>query len=296
MLSTMDQKPILIARKNDAGQRLDNFLLKHRKQLDRSTLYKLIRKGQIRVNGKRVKPLFKLSADDQVRMPPHVFFVETKVASVTVDQQQSLLACIIAEDEDFVVLDKPAGWPVHAGTGHDVGVVEVLASMEQYQDIQLAHRLDKDTSGCLLLAKSRQGLLVFQQALKSQQVDKDYVAILNGVLNQVTQVEQPLDTSHRVDGKRTVIVSQQGKSALTTFSPIKHHGKLTWVNCSIVSGRTHQIRVHAKHLGLPILGDALYGNAQPELARALYLHAASLRFLDYHFTAPLPAAFDEIIN
>ncbi len=289
----MEQKPIFTATENDAGQRLDNFLLKKRKQLNKSTLYKLVRKGQIRINGKRVKPLQKLVAGDQVRLPPHVYYVVNKQPAVTAKQQQQLTQQVIFEDQHYVVLDKPAGWPVHTGTGHEAGVIEVMKAVPAYQEVQLAHRLDKDTSGCLLLAKSRKALLTFQQALKSRQVSKDYVAILAGVLQQTTEVDQPLDTSHRVDGKRRVMVSAQGKPALTTFSPIKQQGKLTWVKCAIVSGRTHQIRVHAKHLGCPVLGDALYGQQQPELARALYLHAANLRFLDYHFTAPIPASFDQ---
>ncbi len=295
MVTTSGQKPIFTASENDAGQRVDNFLLKQCKQLNKASCYKLIRKGQIRINGKRTKPLQKLLAGDQVRVPPFVFFVEKKVLAVPEKVQQQLLKRVIFEDEDYLILDKPVGLPCHTGTGHEFGVIEIITSMSAYTDVQLAHRLDKDTSGCLLLAKNRAALLRFQEALSQHEVNKVYSAVLVGQLDQSTEVDQPLDTEHRVNGIRHVIISQSGQSAQTHFQPIKKHARLTLAECAIRSGRTHQIRVHAQHINHPVLGDCFYGQKQPGLPRKLYLHAHKLQFAAYAFEAPIPVEFEQVM-
>lgn len=292
----MNNKPILIVDPNDTGQRLDNYLLKHRKLLDKGTCYKLIRKGQIRVNGKRSKPFLKLSAGDQVRMPPHWFFNEPQKAEVPVATQQQLLQQVVAENEHHLVINKPAGMPVHKGSGHKLGVIEIITSMPAYQQVQLAHRLDIDTSGCLLLAKSRPALLAFQEAMKERLVNKQYVAVLSGVLDEAVTVKQPLNTANRINGIRTVVADKQGKVAETNFNPMKHTINKTLVTCEIGTGRTHQIRVHAQHLGLPVLGDGLYGQRQTGLPRALYLHAHKLSFDGYQYEVPVPDEFAELFN
>ncbi len=294
MSSNSNQKPIFITTDNDVGQRVDNYLLKRCKQLNKSSCYKLIRKGQIRINGKRVKPLQKLVAGDQVRVPPFLFFVDSKkVADISEQVQRKLLQNVIFEDDDYLVLNKPAGLPCHTGTGHEFGVFEIISSVQGYADVQLAHRLDKDTSGCLLLAKNRASLLVFQQTLKQQEVIKSYLAVLTGRLAKSVEVNQPLDTDHRVKGIRHVIVSQTGRCAKTHFKPIKMGAQLTLVQCDISSGRTHQIRVHAQHIGHAVLGDCLYGMKEPGLIRNLYLHAHKLKFDAYSFVALMPADFEQ---
>lgn len=289
------KKPILTVSDHEAGQRVDNYLFKHRKQLDKSTCYKLMRKGQIRINGKRTKPSCKLAAGDEVRMPPFVFFVETHEITVNKLQQQELLQRVIFEDDDYLVLNKPAGLPVHKGSGHDVGVIEIINSFEAYKLAQLAHRLDKDTSGCLVLAKNRQSLLSFQQALQQQEVTKLYVAVLTGRLSEAVEVNQPLDTEHRVNGIRHVIPSSSGQSAQTYFQPVTSNGRYTLTQCRIVSGRTHQIRVHAKFVGHPVLGDRFYGVEHSDVRRSLFLHAQSLAFAEYKIEAPLPSVFEEVL-
>lgn len=296
MSSISTQKPIFIATDNDTGQRVDNYLLKQCKQLNKASCYKLIRKGQIRINGKRIKPLQKLVAGDQVRVPPFVFFVDQKIITVPKELQQQLLQQVIFEDADYLVLNKPAGLPCHTGTGHEFGVIEIITSMQDYNVTQLAHRLDKDTSGCLLLAKNRAALLVFQQALKKQQVKKSYLAVLTGKLAESIEVNQALDTEHRVNGIRHVIVSPSGQSAHTSFQPINSNAKFTLTQCDINTGRTHQIRVHAQHLGHSVLGDRFYGKKQSAAARQLYLHAYKLKFDAYSFVVPAPVDFDQMMS
>ena len=292
----MNNKPILVVDHNDAGQRLDNYLLKCRKQLDKGTCYKLIRKGQIRVNGKRSKPFLKLSAGDLVRMPPHWFFIDPEQVKVSEAQQQQLLQQVVVENENHLVINKPAGMPVHKGSGHDSGVVEIITSIPEYQQVQLAHRLDKDTSGCLLLAKNRPALLTFQEAMKQRRVNKQYVAVLSGRLDDPVTVNQPLNTAHRINGIRTVVTDRQGKAASTAFVPLKSSKNMSMVRCEIGTGRTHQIRVHAQYLGLPVLGDSLYGQQQTGLPRSLYLHAHKLSFDGCHYEVPVPDEFVELFN
>lgn len=291
----MDKKPIFTVTSEDAGQRLDNFLFKQRKHLERNQWYKLIRKGQVRVNGKRVKPLHKLGTGDLVRIPPADFFVD--IPKVKIDDQQvdKLWQAIIFENQDFLVFNKPAGMPCHVGTGHDYGLIELVKSKSAYQNILLAHRLDKDTSGCVVLAKNRQALLQFQEAMKQQQLTKKYLTVLEGKLEQQTSVNQPLDIENRVNGIRTVVVSPQGKAAETIFTPLKSNNKYTLAACQIKTGRTHQIRVHAQFMGFPVLGDQLYGNSKTQLKRKLYLHAESLTYLTHQWQADTPKAFARIM-
>ncbi|MCX7553852.1 RluA family pseudouridine synthase [Marinicella sp. S1101] len=286
-----DKKPIFTVTQNDAGQRVDNYLLKQRKQLAKSTCYKLMRKGQIRVNGKRIKPTLKLQCGDQIRVPPFVFYVDKEPVNVSEQEQHMVLQTKIFEDEDYLVLDKPAGTPVHKGSGHDFGIIEVINSISGYEAVQLAHRLDKDTSGCLLLSKNRAALLRFQQGLIDGVVEKTYLAVLTGAVEQPVEVNASLDVDYRVNGFRHVIVSQSGKSAQTRFKPLKHFRQYTLVECEISQGRTHQIRVHAKHIGHPVVGDEFYGKKQADLSRKLYLHAHQLNFNGMTWLAPVPAEF-----
>ncbi len=285
------KKPVLLVSNNEAGQRVDNYLFKHRKQLAKTTCYKLMRKGQIRVNGKRVKPMYKLSVGDEVRIPPFVYFVDTPEIKVSTSEQDRLLNTMLFEDNDYLVLNKPAGIAVHKGTGFNVGVIEIVRSVIEYKDVQLAHRLDKDTSGCLLLAKNRQALLRFQAAMKEQAVEKTYTAILSGTLDKEVVVDKALNTSNRINSMRTVVIDPNGQAAKTIFSPIKSNSDITLCQCQIFHGRTHQIRVHAQDLGHPVLGDSIYGQFNEQFDRLLYLHASQLKCSKYLFQAETPSEF-----
>lgn len=295
MEKQLNKKPILIVSNNDSGQRVDNYLFKHRKQLDKSTCYKLMRKGQIRVNGKRIKPTQKVRAGDEVRMPPFVFFVEQNEIIVSTARQNELLRHAIFENDDYLVLNKPEGLPVHKGTGHELGAIEIINSLAQYKEVQLAHRLDKETSGCLLMAKNRQALLSFQNAMQKNAVTKTYFSILEGILSDSIIVDERLDTENRVNGFRYVVVSEQGKPATTEFIPVKSCAQFTLVQCQITHGRTHQIRVHAQWINHPVLGDKIYGNKRTDFSRQLFLHATSLSFEAYEFNAPLPPSFEALL-
>ncbi|WP_154223612.1 RluA family pseudouridine synthase [Marinicella rhabdoformis] len=277
----MDKKPIFQVSDNDLGMRLDNFILKQRRHITKSVLYKLIRKGQVRVNGKRCKPELKLDVNDTVRVPPFIFFDEKEKVQVPDASRARMTQAIVFEDADYVVLNKPAGIPCHVGTGHDFGVIEIIQSMPEYTETQLAHRLDVHTSGCLLLAKNRQALLAFQAAMKDHQVEKQYLAKLEGKLSSEKTVDLPLNTDNRINGIRTVVPDTHGKSAETTFKPIKFDEHHTWVVCQIKHGRTHQIRAHAASMNMSVVGDTLYGARASKGKRKIYLHAQSLSFGDY---------------
>lgn len=287
----MSEKPILVAGKQDEGQRIDNFIFKNRRRADRGTLYKLFRKGQIRLNGKRCKPEVKLCVGDEVRLPPFLFFVERqKAPEIDVVWQQRLQRRVLFRDEDYLLLDKPAGLPCHTGSGHQFGVVEVVRSLPEFADVQLAHRLDVGTSGCLLLALNRPALLGFQQAMQSLTVEKVYLAVVHGRLEQAQRVALPLDTEHRVNGVRTVRVDAAGKAAVTWFEPLAYHQNRTLLQCRLEHGRTHQVRVHAQAIGHPLLGDVQYGSSVSEAER-IYLHAHRLSFANRQWQCAMPQAF-----
>lgn len=293
----MSKKPIFIVDSYSDLQRLDNFLLKKCKQAGKSELYKLIRKGQVRVNGKRCQPLSKLQVGDVVRVPPFLFFdQEPKTLVIDHEVVERLQQCIVAENTDYLVINKPPGMAVHVGTGHDYGVIDVLKSIEKYADIQLAHRLDAATSGCLLMAKNKPALIHFQSQLKNRTVIKTYVAILQGALSADVSVQQKL-ISERINGIKTAKISDQGKTAETRFEVTEVKSSYTIVVCYPATGRTHQIRAHAAYLHCPIVGDIQYG-AQPELnlSRDLFLHALSIEFDGGDFTAPYPQAFTAFWN
>ena len=289
-------KPIFTVDTHADGQRLDNFLLKQRKHVPAGKLYKFIRKGQIRINGKRCRPATKLSDGDQVRVPPFIFFAAPeKQPDIPVSMVEKLCDRITWENEDYLVVNKPPGLAVHTGTGHEYGVIEILQQQEKYRHILLAHRLDVVTSGCLLLAKNRAALLAFQKLLKNRQVKKTYVALLQGELGKATTVIQPLQET-RIQGIKTAVVDQDGKSAKTHIEPLAVHSGITLALCSPVTGRTHQIRAHCAHLKCPTVGDHQYGaTPRPDLSRSVYLHARQIAFAGFCFEAAEPASFKQLL-
>jgi len=289
----MVNKPIFKVDEHADGQRLDNFLRKQRKQVATGQLYKLIRKGQVRINGKRCQPAAKLKTGDQVRVPPFMFFEESiSQPHIPTDLIDRLMAAVITEDNDYLVINKPAGLSVHKGTGHDYGVIEIVQQNDRYSNLLLAHRLDVVTSGCLVLAKNRPALLRFQAALKARQVNKTYLALLEGVLDESVVVNEKLAET-RINGIKTTVIDSSGKTAETHFEPLKSRQGVTQVLCSPVTGRTHQIRAHAAYLNCPIVGDTQYGaKQQNNLPRAVFLHAGQIAFDDYLFQAPVDTDFE----
>ena len=268
-----------------AGQRLDNYLLGELKGVPRSHVYRLIRSGQVRVNSGRTNPSYRLQAGDRVRVPP-VGVRPAAPATATPDRLDWLGERILYEDNRILVLDKPAGMAVHGGSSVSLGVIEALRLLRpEAKDLELAHRLDRGTSGCLLLAKRRSALRVLHELLREAKVDKRYLALVKGRWPEgTTEIDEPLVT-RRVGGEARVKVDESGKEARSSFRLVDRFGKTaSLLEVSIETGRTHQIRVHAAHAGHPVAGDERYGDKDFDeylksfgLTR-MFLHSHSLSF------------------
>ena len=269
-----------------AGQRLDNLLLAELNGVPRSLVYRLIRKGQVRVNGGRCKPHQKVQQGDQVRIPPVRLALRKSIPQFDSRLLAEFESRIAFQSDDYLLLDKPAGMPVHAGSGQSWGVIDVLRSSRQGQFLELAHRLDQETSGCLLLAKTRPALLHFQDLLRANEVEKRYICLIKGHLSSPrTVVSAPLRKNVSRGGERMVIVdTEHGRQAKTTFTTLERGHGWTFAEADIETGRTHQIRVHGAHLGQPLAGDRRYGDPQWNRSlrsmglKRLFLHCAQMRF------------------
>jgi 23S rRNA pseudouridine955/2504/2580 synthase len=271
------------------NQRLDNFLIQYYKQLPKARIYRLIRKGEVRINGGRVKPDARLMVGDKVRIPPVKDLIVSESKTIAVKDQRRLMDGILYEDNDLLILNKPPGMAVHAGSGVDYGAIDVIKSLsDSRDDWRLAHRLDQGTSGCLMIAKNMKVLRALQEALNQGQIEKTYVAILVGHWKYPKEkcVDLPLSRDAQGPSDRLVSVDEEeGKVAISHFTLLKQFKKHCLVEVRIETGRTHQIRVHAESLGLPVLGDRKYGLASAnEFAleigiKRLCLHATRLRLI-----------------
>ncbi|MCY1287832.1 Ribosomal large subunit pseudouridine synthase C [compost metagenome] len=270
-----------------AGQRIDNFLLARLKGVPRTLIYRILRKGEVRVNKGRIKPEYKLQAGDIVRVPPVRLAERDEPAPVAQGLLERLEAAIVYEDKALIVLNKPTGIAVHGGSGLSYGVIEALRQLRpDAKELELVHRLDRDTSGLLMIAKKRSMLRHLHEALRRDGgVDKRYMALVRGSWpTSKKKVSAPLLKNTLRSGERMVEVSAEGKEALTLFRVLRRFGEFaTLVEASPVTGRTHQIRVHAKHAGHSIAGDAKYGDDDftrevRELGgKRLFLHAYALK-------------------
>ncbi|QIB52427.1 23S rRNA pseudouridine(955/2504/2580) synthase RluC [Pseudomonas sp. OIL-1] len=274
-----------------AGQRIDNFLLTRLKGAPRTLIYRILRKGEVRVNKGRIKPDYRLKAGDSVRIPPVRLPEPNEPALVGRGILQALEASILYEDKALIVVNKPAGLAVHGGSGLNFGVIEAIRQLrpEASGQLELVHRLDRDTSGCLMIAKRRSMLRHLHAALRgdngSDSVTKRYIALVRGRWPATTKrVHAPLQKNNLRSGERMVEVDADGKESLTEFRVLQRFGDFaTLVEAQPITGRTHQIRVHARHAGHPIAGDPKYGDDDfsqkiKELGgKRLFLHAASLR-------------------
>ncbi len=269
---------------SNAGQRLDNFLLSLEKGVPKSRIYRALRKGEVRVNKGRKKQTYKLQLGDTVRIPP--LRVTEKTISNTVSDflRQQLTESILHEDDDLLILNKPSVIAVHAGSGIDQGIIEALRIIRaELPFLELVHRLDRDTSGCLLLAKSRTSLLHLQQQMVEHDINKRYLTLLKDSWGQEEKtVIAPLLKNTVSAGERMVQVNDEGKYAETLFIPLQQFPSAQLTEVVLFTGRTHQIRVHAKHIGHPLAGDDKYGqrafNKQMKKAglKRLFLHAWKL--------------------
>lgn len=253
------QPQILAIDADTAGQRLDNYLLRILRGLPKSRIYRIVRRGEVRINGRRAKPQVRLKTGDQVRIPP---IRHLPARSEAVGYFEDLDSLILLEDTHVLVLNKPAGMAVHGGSGVRAGVIESLRhARADLKSAELVHRLDRGTSGCLMVAKKRSYLKALQDALRQPgTILKTYIACVHGRLDGNFTVAEPLLTVSRAGQERFTRVDSAGKPASTDFRPLATGDGVSLVEAKPATGRTHQIRVHARWLRLPLLGDDRYGD------------------------------------
>jgi 23S rRNA pseudouridine955/2504/2580 synthase len=295
---------------DDGGQRIDNFLLRALKSVPRSRVYRLLRRGEVRVNGKRAKPDYRVQAGDRVRLPP--VRVESTERPVRVPDSliDTVRRAIVFEDDDLLVLNKPAGLAVHGGSGLDFGVIEALRADRPRETLELAHRLDRETSGCLLVARRRPILRELHRLMREGKVEKHYLALLAGQWQLgKKRIDVPLALRQLQGGERVVRPHASGKASATRFAPVQFFGKrATLMDVALETGRTHQIRVHAAYAGHPVAGDEKYGDrAFNESMRRLglqrmFLHAQLVSFAwaeggrEFTVSAPLDDELKSVLD
>lgn len=292
---------------DQAGQRIDNFLLTQLKGVPKSRIYRILRKGEVRVNKKRIKPTYRLQTDDQVRIPP------VRMAEAAPLPKQSSVQwieeAILYEDRSLLVLNKPSGIAVHGGSGIQFGVIEALRALrEEASRYELVHRLDRATSGILLIAKKRSALRTLHEALRQHKIEKRYLTLLKGRLRKHHQVEAPLLKQVMRSGERMVQVDPEGKPASSHFRPLIACPEATLAEVEIITGRTHQIRVHGSHIDHPLAGDERYGDSDFNRQmgamglKRLFLHAYQICFphpedeTTMRLEAPLPSPLQSIVD
>lgn len=296
---------------DDQGQRIDNYLIRKVKGVPKTLIYRWLRKGEVRVNKKRVKPVYKLETGDMVRIPPvRQSDPGEPLKDVPASLRQRLLDGIVFEDDRYLVINKPSGLASHGGSGLSFGLIEALRLVrDDLKTIELAHRLDKETSGCILLTKKRSALRTFQQLQREHEITKQYLALTCGhwPLEKMT-VTAKLETRKLNGGERVVKVSKEGKPSETTFEVLEKYGDYTLVKATLGTGRTHQIRVHSQYQNAPLAGDPKYGDKAANLdlkkkgLKRLFLHACYLGFTDpdtgksYDFSSPLEPELTDLLD
>lgn len=310
MTQIHQQVQLLTIEAEHEGQRIDNFLKTQLKGVPKSLIYRILRKGEVRVNKKRIKPEYKLCPGDEVRVPPVRVAEKNELPSANLGSIQRLESQILFEDEAMIVLNKPSGMAVHGGSGLSFGVIEGLRALRpEARFLELVHRLDRDTSGVLLVAKKRSALRSLHEQLRVKTMRKQYLALVRGQWqSHVKVVNAPLRKNDLQSGERVVRVNSDGKPSETRFRIARQFAEATLVECSPITGRTHQIRVHTQHAGHPIACDDKYGEAAfDEKMRAqglkrLFLHAWRLSFThpadgrEMQVEAPLAPELDNFLN
>ena len=291
----------------EAGQRIDNFLVRHLRGVARPRLYRAIRKGEVRINKGRTRQTYRLAEGDVVRIPP--ISGDASTAPARTAGSYDWRPHILADDKAFLVIDKPPGWAVHGGSGVSAGVIESLrANLPDAPYLELAHRLDRSTSGVLVIARRRSALRGLHEVLREGRAEKDYLLLVAGDWQHgEVDVDAPLNVSAREGGERVVRVSPHGQAARTRFWLCERYGDASLLRARPATGRTHQIRVHAAHMEHPILGDTRYGSPDDNERFAalglkrLALHATSFAFswpddTPRHYSAPMPADLHRVID
>ena len=294
------------------GQRIDNFLITHLKGVPKSAVYKILRKGEVRVNKKRIKPVYKLQLNDVIRIPPIKVAEKEEIVPKKLDKVKQLEDAILFEDKYLMVINKPSGMAVHGGSGLSYGLIEALRVLRpEERSLELVHRLDRDTSGCLLISKRRSVLTDLHKQLREKTMEKNYWALVDGQWDSKTKnVTEGLRKNTLKSGERVVRVDNtEGKPSHTRFRVLERYAECSLVQASPVTGRTHQIRVHTQCKGHPIACDDKYGVAEFDQyvnkltgLNRLFLHAHDLRFMHpknettMHVEAPLDNALQNCIK
>ena len=295
----------IIIDENISGQRLDNFLINQLKGVPKSKVYSIIRKGEIRINSKRKKPSYKLVSGDEVRVPPiktsrkENQFVPTNIISLLRD-------AIVRENDDYIVLNKPEGIASHGGSGISIGVIETIRNFgKSYRDAKLVHRLDKDTSGCQIIAKNNKFLRNLNKLISARKVKKTYQAIVHGNWNHKDGIYEINIEKNMLMGKERIVrISEGGKIAKTFFKFIESSKHFSLIQCELITGRTHQLRVHLSELGFPIVGDKKYGIKENKFSngsgykKRMYLNANYFisKDLNIHINVKPPKEFKKILK
>jgi 23S rRNA pseudouridine955/2504/2580 synthase len=296
---------ILVVTDTNIDQRIDNFLTTRLKGLPKSRLYRALRSGEVRVNKKRIKASYRLQLGDQVRIPPLRLAKPEDPIAPSENFSKILESSVIYEDKDFIVVNKPSGVASHGGSGILLGMIEAFRQLRPKNAfLELAHRLDRDTTGCLVLVKKPSILKELHGLFLVGKVKKTYLALVEGAWQGGKRtVNEPLLKSELSSGERVVVVHPEGKAAKTTFKPLQVFAEASFLEASPATGRTHQIRVHAAHMGHAILGDDKYARGRQSRAlgvKHLLLHAASLQFelagQNFDFSAALDDEFSRILN
>ena len=293
-----------------SDQRLDNFLLTYLKGVPKSRIYRIIRKGEVRINKGRVDVKYRLIIGDIVRVPPVRIAERTEESYIPQGLKDELKDSVLFEDEGFLIINKPAGFAVHGGSGVSSGIIEGFRLIRpEARFLELVHRLDKDTSGCLIIAKKRSALRLFHEIFRDNHIHKTYIALLAGQWQRKKLiVNAPLLKNVQKGGERMVSISPLGKEAETLFRRVQLFADSTLVEASPKTGRTHQIRVHAVSLGHPIVGDERYGEDDVNKRfrhkgyKRMFLHAQTLHFnhpvsgVAMSVSAPLPSQLDNLLK
>ena len=290
------------------GQRIDNFLSGRLKGVPRSLIYRILRTGQVRINGKRAKPDHRLSADDEVRIPPVRVPEPADHGTPAGGQLDRIEQAIIHEDRDFLVLSKPSGVASHGGSGISFGAIELLRAARPRDTLELVHRLDRDTSGVLVFSRRRSALTALQTEIREGRASKSYVALVRDYLPKpIVRVDAPLLKSVLQGGERMVRVDPDGKRSISHLREVTRFDGASLIDVRIETGRTHQIRVHCAHVGNPIAGDEKYGDREFDKRmrdraglKRLFLHAARFAFdlgdRHFEFVAPLADDLDKVLK
>ena len=305
MNTKSDKVQKIIVDNDHSGQRLDNFLLNFLKGVPKSKIYSIIRKGEVRVNSSRKKVSYKIIEDDLIRIPP--LNLATTLKNVPSSSFIKVLQKnIIYEDNNCLVIDKPYGVASHGGSGISIGLIEAIRNFgKEYRDCKLVHRLDRNTSGCQLISKKQKFLRICNLLLRERKIKKKYIALIHGQWpDDLKLIENKLEKNITISGEKMVKVSKNGKDSITEFKIIEKSKFFTKLSCNLITGRTHQIRVHTSSNNFPIVGDLKYGNREKDKKflendfKRMFLHSSHLEIKDLNLKVSCrePKEFKKIIK